>query len=104
MADDERRAEIEAVRWATRPPLRPEDAEKVIAALDRVRDARDDEAGQRFWCPDCGASEIHHDWCEAFPGEPVVHGNREAPTARSPQDEDHEACIEAAVRAEAEKL
>ena len=27
-------------------------------------------------CPDCGATNMHAETCGAFPGEPVVHGNR----------------------------
>jgi hypothetical protein len=49
------------------------------------------EARQRFWCPDCGASEIHHEWCDAFPRQPVVAGNRQPPATRSPQGEDRDA-------------
>jgi len=61
------------------------------AALTAVRSSGSAAQNQeeRFWCPECGACEIHHDWCEAFPGKPVRAGNR-----RPPQDEDHEAGIE----------
>ena len=27
-------------------------------------------------CPDCGKTNMHAETCGAFPGEPVVHGNR----------------------------
>lgn len=27
-------------------------------------------------CPDCACTNVHAETCGAFPGEPVVHGNR----------------------------
>jgi len=39
-----------------------------------------------FRCPDCGRTGTHAAMCEAFPGQPVTHGNREHWVARSPRD------------------
>jgi hypothetical protein len=63
------------------------------AALDRVRDARgDDEAGR------CGCNELlggHRDECPKW---------GDAPAARSPQSEDHEALYAAACHAHMERV
>jgi hypothetical protein len=41
---------------------------------------RDRQPTGRSWaiwvCPDCGRTNVHADSCGAFPGLPVVHGNR----------------------------
>src|SRR3954447_12623572 len=82
MADDERRAELEAVARALAGDDQgpwyafEEDAEKAIAALDRVRDARGDDEG----CPDCHKTP---ETCW-LPPKLCKH------PARSPQSEDDE--------------
>jgi hypothetical protein len=98
MADDERRAEIEAIQRVLEDadlhmhmrmdsmPLKGDPAEEVaedvLAALDRLRDARGDDEGQFFVCDKCG---------ERLPGDVAIEHY-----CRSSQGEDHEAGIEAA--------
>jgi hypothetical protein len=123
--DDDRRAEIEAVARELKHndecgagPVSEEeyraDAKEIIAALDRVRDARDDDeatayhvwiggtAGWRVFraedvkpirgddedCPDCW--EGRPKWAGTMPVGPCP--TCDGTGKRSPQDEDHEEC------------